>query len=102
MEAVAQAGFPLQGPDSRLVGDESTPSAMALPQAVIGKKGSSVHSTTIVPAIFSKHGKRGYRDRTYLSGTFSLGAWSGGAALFVFAWIGRSIATAEASTHQWA
>jgi len=28
----------------------------------------------------------------YLSGTFGLGAWSGGAALFVFAWIGRSIA----------
>jgi hypothetical protein len=31
------------------------------------------------------------------SGTFSLGAWIGGLALFVFAWIGRSIATAEAS-----
>lgn len=28
--------------------------------------------------------------------TFSLGAWIAGATLFVFAWIGRSIATAEA------
>jgi len=27
----------------------------------------------------------------YFSGTFSLGAWVGGLALFVFAWIGRSI-----------
>jgi hypothetical protein len=33
----------------------------------------------------------------HLSGTFSLGAWVGGVALFVFAWIGRSIATGEAS-----
>jgi hypothetical protein len=33
----------------------------------------------------------------YFSGTFSLGAWCGGLALFAFAWIGRSIATAEAS-----
>jgi hypothetical protein len=33
----------------------------------------------------------------YFSGTFSLGAWAGGLALFVFAWIGRSIATGEAS-----
>jgi uncharacterized protein DUF7010 len=33
----------------------------------------------------------------YFSGMFSLGAWIGGLALFVFAWIGRSIATAEAS-----
>lgn len=32
-----------------------------------------------------------------LSGTFSLGAWVTGLALFVFAWIGRSIATGEAS-----
>lgn len=31
------------------------------------------------------------------SGTFSLGAWVAGLALFVFAWIGRSIATREAS-----
>lgn len=31
------------------------------------------------------------------SETFSLGAWIGGLALFVFAWIGRSIATGEAS-----
>jgi len=29
----------------------------------------------------------------YFSGTFSLGAWIGGLALFVFAWIGRSVAT---------
>jgi hypothetical protein len=38
----------------------------------------------------------------YFSGTFSLGAWVTGLALFVFAWIGRSIATREAiapSTH---
>ena len=38
----------------------------------------------------------------YFSGTFSLGAWVAGLALFVFAWIGRSIATADArasSTH---
>ncbi|MGB6876020.1 MAG: hypothetical protein WBD87_08290 [Candidatus Acidiferrales bacterium] len=34
----------------------------------------------------------------YFSGTFSPGAWIGGLALFVFAWIGRSIATAEART----
>ena len=33
----------------------------------------------------------------WYSATFSLGAWVGGIALFVFAWIGRSIATAEAS-----
>jgi hypothetical protein len=33
----------------------------------------------------------------YYSGTFSLGAWIGGLVLFVFAWIGRSIATGEAS-----
>jgi hypothetical protein len=33
----------------------------------------------------------------YFSATFSLGAWVGGLALFVFAWIGRSIATGEAS-----
>jgi hypothetical protein len=31
------------------------------------------------------------------SRTFSLGAWITGLALFVFAWIGRSIATGEAS-----
>jgi hypothetical protein len=31
------------------------------------------------------------------SGTFSLGAWVAGLALFAFAWIGRSIATGEAS-----
>jgi len=31
------------------------------------------------------------------SGTFSFGAWVGGLALFVFAWIGRFIATGEAS-----
>lgn len=33
----------------------------------------------------------------YFSGMFSLGAWVTGLALFVFAWIGRSIATREAS-----
>jgi hypothetical protein len=33
----------------------------------------------------------------HLSETFSLGAWVGGVALFIFAWIGRSIATREAS-----
>lgn len=41
----------------------------------------------------------------YFSGMFSVGAWSGGLALFVFAWIGRSIATGEASpasTHEFA
>jgi len=32
----------------------------------------------------------------YLSRMFSPGAWIGGFVLFVFAWIGRSIATAEA------
>jgi hypothetical protein len=31
----------------------------------------------------------------YFSGTFSLGAWIAGLVLFVFAWIGRSIATGE-------
>ena len=37
------------------------------------------------------------------SGTFSLGAWVAGLALFIFAWIGRAIAIGEASapsTHQ--
>ena len=33
----------------------------------------------------------------YFSGTFSLGAWVAGLTLFVFAWIGRSVATSEAS-----
>jgi len=33
----------------------------------------------------------------YFSATFSLGAWVGGVVLFAFAWIGRSIATSEAS-----
>jgi hypothetical protein len=33
----------------------------------------------------------------WFSGTFSLGAWVGGLTLFAFAWIGRSVATAEAS-----
>lgn len=31
----------------------------------------------------------------YFSGTFSPGAWIAGLTLFVFAWIGRSIATNE-------
>jgi hypothetical protein len=34
----------------------------------------------------------------YFAETFSLGAWVAGLALFVFAWIGRSIAIAEART----
>jgi hypothetical protein len=34
----------------------------------------------------------------YFSATFSLGAWIGGSVLFVFAWIGRSVAIAEART----
>ena len=34
----------------------------------------------------------------YFAEAFSLGSWIGGLALFVFAWIGRSIATGEAST----
>ena len=34
----------------------------------------------------------------YFLGTFSIGAWIGGLTLFVFAWIGRSIATGEART----
>lgn len=33
----------------------------------------------------------------FFSQTFSLGAWMAGLTLFVFAWIGRSIATAEAA-----
>ena len=33
----------------------------------------------------------------YFSESFSLGAWIAGLALFVFAWMGRSIATREAS-----
>jgi hypothetical protein len=33
----------------------------------------------------------------YFCGTFSLGAWIAGLALFAFAWIGRSIVTGEAS-----
>ena len=33
----------------------------------------------------------------WFSRTFSLGAWGGGLTLFAFAWIGRSIATGEAS-----
>ena len=32
----------------------------------------------------------------YFSRTFSVGAWSGGLALFAFAWIGRAISTSEA------
>ena len=33
----------------------------------------------------------------WFSGTFSLGAWVAGLTLFAFAWIGRSIATGDAS-----
>ena len=39
----------------------------------------------------------GYVISQFFSGTFSLGAWIGGVTLFVFAWVGRSIATGEAS-----
>jgi hypothetical protein len=39
----------------------------------------------------------GYLISQFFSGTFSLGAWVGGITLFVFAWIGRSIAISEAS-----
>lgn len=34
----------------------------------------------------------------FFSRSFSLGAWTAGATFFVFAWIGRSIATAEAAS----
>lgn len=34
----------------------------------------------------------------YFAGTFSLGSWIGGLVLFVFAWIGRSIETGDATT----
>ena len=34
----------------------------------------------------------------YFGKTFRLGPWIGGLAFFIFAWIGRSIATGEAST----
>ncbi len=34
----------------------------------------------------------------YFAATFTPGAWIGGLALFVFAWIGRSIATSEANS----
>lgn len=36
----------------------------------------------------------------YFAETFSLGSWIGALALFVFAWIGRFIATDETSTQQ--
>ena len=39
----------------------------------------------------------GYVIAQYFSAMFSLGAWVTGLALFVFAWIGRSIATRELS-----
>ncbi|HKV46446.1 MAG TPA: hypothetical protein VJN69_00035 [Candidatus Acidoferrales bacterium] len=38
----------------------------------------------------------GYVIAVYFSASFSLGAWVTGVTLFVFAWIGRSIATGEA------
>lgn len=34
----------------------------------------------------------------YFSGSFSLGAWIAGLILFIFAWIGRSVAISEART----
>ncbi len=40
----------------------------------------------------------GYVIAVYFAATFSLGAWIGGLALLVFAWIGRSIATREPTT----
>jgi hypothetical protein len=40
----------------------------------------------------------GYVIAVRFAETFSLGAWIGGLALFVFAWIGRSIAMREART----
>jgi hypothetical protein len=40
----------------------------------------------------------GWLIALYFSQTFSLGAWIGGLALFVFAWIGRSIALAESGS----
>lgn len=40
----------------------------------------------------------GYVIAMYFAQTFSLGAWVGGFILFVFAWIGRSIASVEART----
>ncbi len=40
----------------------------------------------------------GYVIAVYFAETFSLGAWIGGLFLFIFAWIGRSIATGEATT----
>ncbi len=39
----------------------------------------------------------GYLIAVYFAERFSLGAWIGGLSLFVFAWIGRSIATGEAT-----
>jgi hypothetical protein len=39
----------------------------------------------------------GFVISQYFSGPFSLGAWCGGMALFVFAWVGRSIAAGESS-----
>ncbi len=39
----------------------------------------------------------GYVIAVYFAETFSLGAWIGGLLLFIFAWIGRSIATGEAT-----
>jgi hypothetical protein len=38
----------------------------------------------------------GYVIALYFAGTFSFGAWVAGLTLFVFAWIGRAIATREA------
>lgn len=40
----------------------------------------------------------GYVIAMYFAQTFSLGAWVGGFTLFVFAWVGRSIATTETRT----
>lgn len=36
----------------------------------------------------------------WFDNTFSVGAWLGGLALFVFAWIGRSLASVEARGHR--
>src|SRR6266576_2764748 len=50
-----------------------------------------------VPVPLSNSGRRGCPVRTLFFRNVSLGAWVAGLALFAFAWIGRCIATGEAS-----